>query len=102
VVSGHLVALAIDYQEALVASLDEPTTGVVTRNRTLVSLVEKLIRDEAYLAAIYEQCSTELEAAFGPHLVNLRRRLLPAQDAERLVAITTLGSQTISLPAGLQ
>lgn len=102
VVGGHVVALTIDFSEALVASLDTPATGVVTENRTLVYLVEKLIRDEAYLASIYEQFSSELEDAFGPHLVSLRRRLLPAEDAERLIAITTLGSQAIHLPAELK
>ncbi len=101
VIGGHVIALATDFEEALVASLDAPATGVVTHNRTLVHLVEKLIRDEAYLAAIYEQFSTALEARFGPHMVELRRRLLPADDAEHLVAITTLGSQPINLPANL-
>ncbi len=101
VIGGHVIALAIDFEEALVASLDAPATGVVTQNRTLVHVVEKLIRNEAYLAAIYEQFSTELETRFGPHMVELRRRLLPAADAEHLVAITTLGSQPISLPANL-
>ncbi len=98
VVSGHLLALAVDFEEALVASLDAPVTGVVTQNRTLVRMVEKLIRDEAYVAAIYERFAPELEEAFGQHLVHLRQRLLPSLDAERLVAITTLGSQPISLP----
>jgi sugar-specific transcriptional regulator TrmB len=101
VVSGHLVALAIDFSEALVASLDEPATGVMTQNRTLVRVVEKLIRNEAYLAAIFEQFSEELSTHFGPHLVHLRKRLLPEVDAERLVAITTLGSQPVSLPQEL-
>jgi len=101
VISGHLIALTTDFAEALVASLDTPATGVVTHNRTLVRVVEKLIRDESYLAAIYEQFSTELEATFGLHLVDLRRRLLPATDAERLVAVTTLGSEPINLPANL-
>jgi sugar-specific transcriptional regulator TrmB len=95
VVTGHVVALAIDFQEALVASLDAPATGVITQNRTLVRVVEKLIRDEAYLASIYEQFSAELEATFGPHLVDLRRRLLPTADAQRLVEIASLGSQSI-------
>lgn len=102
VVGGHVIALAIDFEEALVASLDAPATGVVTQNRTMVRVVEKFIRDEAYLAAIYEQLSPELEATFGPHMVNLRRSLLPAQDAEQLVAITTMGSQPIDLPSNLQ
>jgi sugar-specific transcriptional regulator TrmB len=95
VVTGHVIALAIDFQEVLVASLDAPATGVITQNRTLVRVVEKLIRDEAYLASIYEQFSAQLEATFGPHLVDLRRRLLPTADAERLVAIAALGSQSI-------
>src|SRR5260370_15464327 len=95
VVSGHVVALAIDFQEAMVASLDTPATGVITQNRTLVRMVEKLIRNEAYLASLYEQFPAELEATFGPHLVDLRRRLLPTADAERLVTATALGSQSI-------
>jgi len=95
VVSGHVVALAIDFQEALVASLDTPATGVITQNRTLVRVVEKLIRSEAYLASIYEQFPAELEATFGPHLVDLRRCLLPTADAERLATVTALGSQSI-------
>lgn len=102
VVGGHVVTLAIDFTEALVASLDTPATGVVTQNRTLVRVVEKLIRDDAYLASIYERFPDELEAAFGPHLVELRRRLLPAADAERLVAITSLGSKSVQLPIGLE
>jgi HTH-type transcriptional regulator, sugar sensing transcriptional regulator len=102
VIGGHVIALAVDFDEALVASLDVPVTGVVTQNRTLVRVVEKLIRNEAYLAAIYEQFAHELEGAFGKHLVQLRRRLLPATDAERLVAITTMDSQPISLPSDLQ
>lgn len=89
VVGGHTIALAIDFQEVLLASLDEPVTGVLTQNRTLVRMVEKLIRDEAYLAAIYEHLPAELERAFGPHMVHLRRGLLPAEDAEHLLAITT-------------
>ena len=40
----------------------------------LVRLVEKLIRDESYLAAIYARFGPELEREFGPHLAALRRR----------------------------
>ncbi|MBV9713123.1 MAG: hypothetical protein JO011_19650 [Ktedonobacteraceae bacterium] len=101
VIGGHLIALTTDFEEALVASLDPPATGVVTQNRTLVRIVEKFIRDESYLAAIYEQFAPQLEATFGHHLVDLRRRLLPSRDAEQLVAITALDSQPIDLPSGL-
>jgi hypothetical protein len=57
-------------------------------------LVEKLIRDETYLAAIYERFRSELEATYGPHLVELRRKLLPAEQAERLVSIVGFGALT--------
>jgi sugar-specific transcriptional regulator TrmB len=102
VIGGHVVSLAVDFAEALVASLDAPASGVVTRNRTLVHVVEKLIRDESYLASIYERFPEELETAFGPHLVHLRRRLLPATDADRLVAITSLDSKSVRLPVDLE
>lgn len=92
VIGGHTIALAIDFQEVLLASLDTPETGVITQNRTLVRTVEKLIRDEAYLAAIYEHLPAELEQSFGPHMVHLRRGLLPEPDAEHLLAITTVES----------
>jgi sugar-specific transcriptional regulator TrmB len=101
VVGGHVIALSIDFEEALVASLDTPVSGMVTQNRTMVRVVEKLIRNEAYLAAIYEQMADELEHAFGTHLVNLRRSLLPSEDAERLVTISTIDSQPIHLPSDL-
>ena len=92
VVGGHLLTLTADSAAALVAALDDPGAAVYTRHPALVRLVEKLIRDEAYLAAIYERFQPELEAAFGPHLVALRRRLLPIDQAEQLLAIVGFGA----------
>lgn len=92
VVGGHLLTLAVDSTAALVAALDDPPGAVYTRHSALVRLVEKLIRDEAYLAAIYERFGAELEAAFGPHLVALRQPLLPSEQAEQLLAIVGFGA----------
>jgi sugar-specific transcriptional regulator TrmB len=92
VVGGHLLTLAIDQSAALVAALDDPVGAVYTRHPALVRLVEKLIRDETYLAAIFERFPAELEAAFGPHLVALRRRLLPPDQAERLLSVVGFGA----------
>ncbi len=91
-VGGHLLTLAVDFSEALVASLDEPPGAVYTRHPALVRLVEKLIRDEAYLAAIYERFRDELEGAYGPHMVGLRQKLLPADQAERLLSVVGFGA----------
>lgn len=92
VVGGRLITLAVDFTSALTGSLDPPGGGVYTQNATLVQLVEKLIRDESYLAEIYAAFREQLEARYGPHLVALRRRLLPREQAERLITIVSFGS----------
>jgi HTH-type transcriptional regulator, sugar sensing transcriptional regulator len=99
-VGGHFLTLAVDAGTALVASFDSPTGAVYTNHPALVRVVEKLIRDETYLAAIYDRFPGELEAAFGPHLVNLRRKLLPPEQAERLISIVGFGAGDQSV-AGL-
>jgi sugar-specific transcriptional regulator TrmB len=103
IVGGHLLTLAIDSSAALVAALDEPAAAVYTRHPVLVRLVEKLIRDETYLAAIFERFHHELTGAFGPHLVELRRKLLPADQAERLVSVVGFGApRDLAHPAALE
>lgn len=99
VVGGHLLTLVVDSTAALAAALDEPPGAVYTQHPALVRLVEKLIRDEAYLAAVYERFREELDAAFGPHLLALRQRLLPSDQAERLMAIVGFGAASGDLDA---
>ena len=91
-VGGHLLTLAVDFRTALVASFEEPVGAVYTDHPVLVRLVEKLIRDETYLAAIYARHHADLERSFGPHLVALRSRLLPPDQAERLVSLVGFGA----------
>ncbi|MEQ4204634.1 helix-turn-helix domain-containing protein [Actinopolymorpha sp. B9G3] len=91
-VGGHVLTLAVDSTTALIASLDEPAGAVYTAHPALLRVVEKLIRDEAYLAAIYERLRPELEGAFGRHLVELRARLLPPDQASRLMSVVGFGA----------
>ncbi|MFC7622515.1 TrmB family transcriptional regulator [Microlunatus sp. GCM10028923] len=91
-VGGQLLMMAVDFGTALVASLDEPVGAVVTEHPALVGLVEKVIRDEAYLAAIYQRFGDQLEAEFGTHLFRLRTRLLPPDRAEELFSIVGFGA----------
>lgn len=93
-VGGHLLTLAVDYSTALVASFDGPAGAVFTSHPALVRVVEKLIRDETYLAAIYERFPEELEAAFGKHLVKLRTKVLPPEQASRLMSIVGFGAES--------
>lgn len=91
-VGGHLLTLAVDNRTALVGSLDDPVGAVFTDHPALVGIVEKLIRDETYLAAIYARFADDLEREFGRHLVNLRSRFLPVEQAEQLISIVGFGA----------
>ena len=91
-VGGHVLTLAVDSTTALIASLDEPAGAVYTEHPALLRVVEKLIRDEAYLAAIYDRLRPELEDAFGRHLVELRAKLLPPEQASALMSVVGFGA----------
>ena len=99
-VGGHLIFAAVDDAQALAATLDEPASGVYTQNATLVRLVEKLVRDESYLAEIFAEFQPQLEARYGPHLVHLRRRLLPQDQAERLLTVVAFGRHGLDVRDG--
>lgn len=96
-VGGHLLTLSVDSRTALIASLDEPAGAVYTEHPALLRVVDKLIRDEAYLAAIYAELRTELEARFGPHLVDLRARLLPPEQATALMSVVGFGADAATV-----
>ena len=91
-VGGHLLHIAVDQRTALVGSLDEPAGAVFTQHPALVGIVEKLIRDETYLAAIYARFADDLEREYGRHLVRLRSRFLPPDQAEQLISIVGFGA----------
>lgn len=94
-VGGHLLLLATDHRTALVATVDGEPSALQTDQPAVARVVEKLIRHEAYLAAIFEHHRSELEATFGPHLVELRSRLLPADQADQLVSIVGFGADEL-------
>jgi sugar-specific transcriptional regulator TrmB len=96
-VGGHLLTLSVDSSTALIASLDEPAGAVYTEHPALLRVVDKLIRDEAYLAAIYAELRSELEARFGPHLVDLRARLLPPEQATALMSVVGFGADAATV-----
>ena len=91
-VGGHLLLVAIDHRVALVSTLEHQPSAIQTDQPALSRVVEKLIRQEAYLAAIFERHHDLLTESFGPHLVELRSRLLPADQADELVSIVGFGA----------
>lgn len=79
-----LVTITTDFREALTVNTAEGGFGAHTRNLPIVNLAESLIRHEIYLAEIFDHFGSHLEAEFGVALSRLRRRYLPAPQAEAL------------------
>lgn len=102
-VGGHTLTMVCDAATAVIADLGLEPSALCTTQPAVVRVVEKLMRDEAYLAAIYDHHRRELEESFGPHLVQLRTRLLPAEQAESLVSIVGFGADAVDpAPFGLE
>lgn len=76
-----LITVAIDFQEALTANTGEDGFGAHTRSLPVVNLAESLIRHEIYVAEIFARFGPQIEAAFGPSLLSLRRSYLPPLQA---------------------
>ena len=83
--ANNLITVATDFTEALTANTAEGGCGAYTRNLPVVNLAESLIRHEIYLAEIFARFDAKIVAEFGPALVSLRRRYLPAPQAGALV-----------------
>lgn len=95
-VGGHTLTVVCDSASAVIADLGSEPSALCTSQPAVVRVVEKLLRDEAYLAAIYASHRRELEDSFGPHLVQLRTKLLPAEQAASLVSIVGFGADDVA------
>jgi sugar-specific transcriptional regulator TrmB len=85
-IAPHLITITVDYQEALVAEFRGTPNGSYTRNTPVVNLADTLLRHEIYFAEIFEMFGEPIQKAFGPALINLRRKYLPDQQALALEA----------------
>ena len=79
----YLITLSIDFKEALIVNM-ERQTGACTQSEPVVNLADSLIRHEIYLAEIFKRFGKDLEKEFGPALLNLRKKYLPADQAAEL------------------
>lgn len=85
--SGRLVTMTRDFEEAMTASTGPKGYGVFTRSRPVVNMAESLIRHEIYVAEIFEHFGKELEGRFGPALYALRHQYLPAEQVRQLESL---------------
>lgn len=79
----HLITLTVDFEETLIFNIREES-GAYTRSSPVVTLADSLIRHEIYLAEIFNRLGPELTEHFGPALLKLRKKYLPADQAKAL------------------
>lgn len=88
--ADNMFTITTDFDMALTASVVGDDVATYTRSTPFVTMAESLIRHDIYMAEIFERFGPELEEAFGPFLINLRRQYF-SQD--QLVKLTETMSQ---------
>jgi len=79
----HLVTLTVDFDETLIFNIKDES-GAYTRSEPVVNLADSLIRHEVYLAEIFDKFGPQLDKQFGPALLSLRKKYLPAEQVRAL------------------
>lgn len=92
-IAPHLVTITVDFEEALVAEIRAQPRGSYTRNRPIVNLAESLLRHEIYFAEIFEMFGQPIQKTFGPAMIELRRKYLPAPQVAALEQLLGLASK---------
>ncbi len=72
--ADNLFTITVDYKAALTASVAGDVVGAFTRSEPIVRMAETLIRHDYYIAEIFNRFGEEIDAAFGPYLLSLRRK----------------------------
>lgn len=89
--ADNLFTLAIDHGEMLTAAVAGEVMAAHTRNHPVVNMAESLIRHDYYMAEICTRFGPEIEAAFGPHLRDLRLACFSPEQAASFRRKTGLG-----------
>lgn len=92
-ISHQLVTLTVDFEEALVAEFRAHARGSYTRNRPVVNLADSLLRHEIYFAEIFEMFGEPIQKAFGPALIELRKKYLPSEQVRALERMLRSGDR---------
>jgi sugar-specific transcriptional regulator TrmB len=99
--ADNLFTITTDFKTALTAKMHGDVHAAYTRNESIVTMAESLIRHDLYLAEIFQRFGPQIDAAFGPFLVSLRHRYFSPQQLvglnqtiERLFP----GNATVNVP----
>lgn len=72
--ADNLFTITVDHDEMLTANENNGIHAAHTQNKAIVKMALSLIRHDYYMAEIFKVFKNEIDAEFGPHLYNLRRR----------------------------
>ena len=78
--ADNLFTIATDFKTAVTANMHGEVHAAYTRNKPIVTMAESLIRHDMYLAEIFQRFGPQIDEAFGPFLVSLRRRYFSPQQ----------------------
>ncbi|GGI27656.1 MULTISPECIES: TrmB family transcriptional regulator [Bradyrhizobium] len=100
-IAPHLVTLTVDFEEALVAEI-RAQGGSYTRNKPIVNLADSLLRHEIYFAEIFEMFGQPIQKTFGPAIIELRRKYLPAPQVAALESLLGLTASRVEKKSKLK
>lgn len=71
--ADNLFTITTDFTTALTAKMHVEVYAAYTRSEPIVTMAESLIRHDLYMAEIFQRFGPQINEAFGPHLLSLRR-----------------------------
>lgn len=95
--ADNLFTITTDFTTALTAKMHGEVYAAYTRSEPIVTMAESLIRHDLYLAEIFQRFGPQIDEAFGPFLLSLRRAYFSKEQISCLEQ--TLGTLGRS-PAG--
>lgn len=71
--ADNLFTITTDFTTALTAKMHGEVYAAYTRSEPIVTMAESLIRHDLYLAEIFQRFGPQIDEAFGPFMLSLRR-----------------------------
>lgn len=88
--ADNLFTITTDFTTALTAKMHGEVYAAYTKSEPIVTMAESLIRHDLYMAEIFQRFGPQIDEAFGPFLLSLRRAYFSKEQISCLEQ--TLGS----------
>lgn len=82
--ADNLFTIATDFKTALTAKMRGEVRAAYTRSEPIVTMAESLIRHDMYMAEIFLRFGPQIDEAFGPFMLSLRRSYFSPDQLARL------------------